>query len=1614
MRREVWVSDVQRTALRRLAGVLGALAVSVFAVALGHPGLAAAEPLCTNTWTGPSEGRWETAEYWSAARVPAPSDVACIGAGKIVKVESTGDTAGVVQGEGTLKISGGSLELTNSLEASTLHSLVMTGGELTGAATLKVSGSLVWSRGTMSGSGTTLLMPGATGVKEELAESRLVRRTFTNEGTLTLTKATLAMYEGATIKNIGTLNVNGESTMIAAEGEASFIINTGTFQKGAGSEPVGISVNFENRGTVKATAAPIEFDGNDVSLASGSVLEGQIEFHSSGTTVNGESFNASNATVSIYTNTLKMATGATATIGHFVEEGFATLSGPGTLKISSLLTWKTGSMIGSGSTILEHGATGTKEEAHPVTLSERTFVNEGTFEQSDGGLEMYNGATFENYGTYHPTAEGSVLLWEGVGAQPLFVNFGTFEAPELEGSDTRVELVPFENLGILKGTIRFNEKELYPNPESAEWGGEQSTRELAACGESESVSCSTGNYSQTQTDLTVGGRGVGLGLTRTYNSQAAADGIHGGFGYGWSSSFSDHLALEPTSGQVTLTEANGSTITFREGSPGSFKGPAWSQDVVTGPPSTPSYKLTLENQTVYTFSASNGRLESVSDRNGNQTTLSYGGSGKLETISDPAGRTIKLSYNGEGLISSAVDPMGHEVKYTYEAGNLKTVTQPVSPPAEAPTRWSFVYDGEHEMKEITDGRGGIAVNEFDSSHRVVKQTDAMKRVTTFEYAPFRTTSTNQATGAVSVQYFSSYGLPTSLTRGYGTPSATTESKVYDRASNILREIDGDGHETRYSYDAQANRVSRIDAVGDETKWSYDATHDVATETKPNGEMTTYKRDSHGNPEVVERPAPGAATQSTSYTYDSHGDMASMTDPLKRTWKYEYDVAGDRTVEIDPEADKRTWGYNEDSQETSTVTPRGVAAGGTKEAKYKTTTVRDAQGRATLVTAPLKHETKYTYDADGNLESMTDPELNRTTYTYDADNERIKVEEPNKTITETGYDGAGQVISRTDGNKHTTKYERNVLEQVKEIVDPLGRKTTKEYDKAGNLTRLTDAAKRTTTYKYDSAKRLVEVSYSDGKTPTVEYEYNADGDRIKMVDGTGTSKYIYDQLDRLTESKDGHGDQSAYEYDLANEQIKITYPNGKAVTRAFDNAGRLKSVTDWLEHTTKFAYDVDSDETGTTFPAATSNEDIYAYDEADAMSEVKMDRGTETLASLKYARNKDGGVTKATTVGLPGEEKPAFSYDENSRVIKGATVSYKYDSANNPTKIGTPTYSYDAADELEKGTGVTYSYDEVGERTKTKPTSGPATSYGYDQAGNLTTVTRPHEGEVAAIEDSYGYNGEGLRTSQTISGAMTYMAWSTAEKLPLILSDGTNSYVYGASGLPIEQIATAGSVLYLHHDQQGSTRMLTGASGESAGSTTYDAYGKVLGHTGASTSPLGYDGQYTDTDTGLIYLRARYYDPATAQLLTVDPAVESTLEPYTYSQDDPPNRADPTGKESPAPEEIAFSRNFAQVRRETGSRLHGETREDFEAGANYYYFAVKVEIAMNNNNLGYAKYDQEQAQILFSELSVRVRDEFGPLVRAESTTGWTGVITSLVKLVKHVYHISVLKRPVSYG
>jgi RHS repeat-associated protein len=1026
-------------------------------------------------------------------------------------------------------------------------------------------------------------------------------------------------------------------------------------------------------------------------------------------------------------------------------------------------------------------------------------------------------------------------------------------------------------------------------PQDTQGGGNRSAPNVQDCHATIfPVNCATGNQFEEQTDLVLGGRGPVLALNRTYNSQAATEAKEAGpWGYGWSGPYSSHLEFNKESGAVTVVQENGATATFApEG--GKYVPGAWIQATLVK--EGESYLFTLPDQEKLWFN-SEGKLTKQQDRNGNALTFTYE-SGKLTKARDTAGRELWFSYSGAQVTAVLDLAILHSVIYGYESGNLVSVRQS----SEETPRWKFKYDTSHQMTEMTDGRGGVVKTEYDEKHRVKKQTDPMERVTKFVYGEaegHKTTTITEPNGSTTFEKFNEAGEPLEVIKAKGTGLERKTTFEYNSAYALTKATDALGHSTIYEYNAAGDRTLEKDAEGNESKWTYNSTHDVLTESTPKSETTTYKRDANGNIEAIERPAPGETTQKSTFKHAANGDLESATDPLGHETKFEYDTYGDLKAEIDPEGDKTTWTYNKDGEQLTEVSPRGNEEGAKAE-EFETKTERDTQGRPIKITDPLGHETKYAYDKNGNLESVTDALGHTTTYVYDADDERTEVKAANGNTSKAAYDSMGQVKSRTDGNGYTTKYERDALEQLTETIDPLERKTKQEYDAAGNLKKTEDALGRTIAYSYDAADRLKEINYSEEATSDITYKYDKDGNVTEMVDGTGTTTRVYDQLDRLTEVTNGKKEVVKYKYDLGNQGTELVYPNGEAIKRAFDKAGRLEKVTDWLGKETTFSYNRDSLPKATTFPAETTNVDEYSYDKADQMTEVSMKKKAEVLASMMYTRDKLGQIEKSVDTGFTEEAERKYEYDTKNRLTKSNGTLFEYDAANNVTKISPTTYTYDKADQISTASSGTFEYNKVGQRIKETPTGGSATTFSYDQAGNLI------KNVSGGVENTFKYDGTGLRSTET-RGASTYpMFWDSTAGLPLLIRAGQNYYVYGPGGLVIEQITT-GVATYHHHDQLGSTRILTNSKGEVTGTYRYGPNGAIWKHTGTAGTQMGWAGQFRmNTENQLIYLRARTYDPVTAQFLSVDPAVGATGEPYSYTADNPVNLVDLNGLECGCP------------------------------------------------------------------------------------------------------------------
>ena len=1135
----------------------------------------------------------------------------------------------------------------------------------------------------------------------------------------------------------------------------------------------------------------------------------------------------------------------------------------------------------------------------------------------------YDGTTAVLYLDGSQVGTGSLSLSTSLSGQALWIGQAQDGGTAFPGSEEEVAIYPAA-LSAARINAHFSAWQLaggpYTSAQAAGGGvnycvpchGDQ-IRHASATGFP--IDTASGNFWHAFTDVSISGRSYPLEIDRTYNSSSAA--TNGPFGYGWQMNYGMSLAVNGST--ATISQENGSQVTF------TLSGSTWS-------PSAPRFIATLTHNGdgTWTFVRnardtyalnSSGQLTSETDLNGYSTSFGYT-SGNLTSITDPAGRSLSLAWTSghvTGLTDANVSP-SRTVQYQYNdgSGNLTDVIDV------AGNHWQFTYDTSHRMTVMKDPRcynttgcPGIQ-NTFDSAGRVSNQKDQLNRQTSFDYSAIPgATKTTDPKSNVRVDYYSQ-GLRTATTSGYGSVVASTTRFTYDPSTLALASVvDGNGHVTSYTDDSSGNVLTATDPLNRTTTYTYNSLNEPLTIKDALTVTTTNTYDTKGNLTSTSRPLTGTSqVQVTSYNHTdaSHpGDVTSMVDPDSKTWTYGYDGNGYRNSVSDPLGDKATSVFNADGWLTSSVSPKGNVSGCGCQSQFTTSYGHDAYGSLTTLTDPLGHVSTKHYDADQNLDWSQDADSNKTTFVYDQANQQTQIQRPDATTLTTDYNSDATVLDQKDGkNNALLTYAYDAQARVTSTSDALSNTTNYAYDGAGNRLSKQDpggscsATPKTgcTTFSYDAANQLTGITYSDGVTPNVSnVTYDNDGQRTGMTDGTGTSSWVWDSLHRLTSYTNGHGDQVQYAYNLRNLVTSITYPGGtQSVTRGYDDAGRWTSVSDWNSNSTGFGYDANSNLTTETLPTATSVVDTYTFDNADNLIGISDTKILINLFSATYTR--DNANQLASDTSAPANQT-AFKYNALNHLCYAGSgtanacssppansLAFAYDAADNPTELGPRYQAFNAADQ------VCWSSTTVGSSC-TSPPAG-ATTYTYDVRGNRTgsgstTLTYDQANRLTAYGSAttYAYNGDGLRMSKTVSGNTTYQVWDVSSGLPLIIKDGSTAYVTGPGGLPIEQL-NGSTVLYLHHDQIGSTRLVTDSLGISQATYAYDPWGNLVSSTGTISNPLRFAGQYFDSESGLYYLRARYYDPTAAQFLSRDPITSFTRQPYAFVADDPLNLSDPTG------------------------------------------------------------------------------------------------------------------------
>ncbi len=553
----------------------------------------------------------------------------------------------------------------------------------------------------------------------------------------------------------------------------------------------------------------------------------------------------------------------------------------------------------------------------------------------------------------------------------------------------------------------------------------------------------------------------------------------------------------------------------------------------------------------------------------------------------------------------------------------------------------------------------------------------------------------------------------------------------------------------------------------------------------------------------------------------------------------------------------------------------------------------------------------------------------------------------------GDQGRGGVVQADfDYNGETGLSDLNIIGSTyRDSSDRVLFQTLNTYDAEGRITHI-DSPQGDLFYAYDDLGRLTRAwTGSETGTPNTQTTYTYDElNRLATVTQTHRN------------GAPVAGETTTYHYDAAGRIALETKPNGVSTTYAYDPFGRLTGVTHFKTAAPTstiaqfvYTYKANTDLRATATERFDTTGDgqldaqqrfTWQYDDLNRLVEESFDAGDDGPGTHDYTDRfrydpSSNRYDKTRDAGSDGtiDETTTYDLDANDRLLSETT------DATDPTQDRHTVYEYgggatggaSGGDDPTAQTGKTVhaGLDALADVTEQH-------TFGYDLDGRMSTVRIVKYDETQAVSSdvttTYQYNDAGFRISAAVDdgSSVTTTVYHTDPLnftgLPQVLEEGvedpadadhqlgTPAEVARTYTLGLDVIAQqspdvlAGALLVLAYDAHGSTRGLLSGSGgggiaQGSGLTpqayTYDAYGDVIatgfGATQSSDAltNLQYSGEWTNTSTGLQYLRARWYDPSAGVFNRLDPYAGDAGDPlslnkYQYTHADPISGIDPTG------------------------------------------------------------------------------------------------------------------------
>ena len=403
----------------------------------------------------------------------------------------------------------------------------------------------------------------------------------------------------------------------------------------------------------------------------------------------------------------------------------------------------------------------------------------------------------------------------------------------------------------------------------------------------------------------------------------------------------------------------------------------------------------------------------------------------------------------------------------------------------------------------------------------------------------------------------------------------------------------------------------------------------------------------------------------------------------------------------------------------------------------------------------------------------------------------------------------------------------------------------------------------------------------------EYVYDKSGNLYQVTAHMAGKTYrlSYDLLDRLMRMTDEQGNSYTYTYDVNNCMVKMDHTCGSSsadTSYTYDKDSREVTTKCATSYTRTTTYDKFGRVTKRSWNTPAVFNTIYTYfDNGNNRFSLPktIKNGTELL---EYAYDANGNITSIKDSA--GES--TYQYDELNQLIRennhvlDKTLTYHYDLGGNltavkeyafttadalpaqPQKTETGTYSAAWKDQLLTWDGTAMTYDAIGNML-TKGT----TSYTWIQGRKLSGVEN-------GKSIQYFYDHTGARTKKVVDGIET--EYRMAGDLLVSEKTGTQTYWYRYdSGANLVSVTIGGEIYFYVRNAQNDVIALIDAEGNTVVKYIYDSWGKVLSITGSLADTIGvqnpfrYRGYYYDNETGMYYLRSRYYDPGVRRFICAD-------------------------------------------------------------------------------------------------------------------------------------------------